>query len=322
MNSKICVIGGGRWGSNHIRTLIKLGALAGIVENNSKRAEELKSEYPSVKYFNDVTDAVAYGFDGFVLATPAETHFKLGKYLLENKTPVLIEKPITTKLEDAIELNNIARENKVNLMVGHVLLFHPAFIKIKQMLDNGDLGKLQYMYSNRLNLGTIRTEENVFWSFAPHDIALFQYFTGSVPLQITSNGSDVLQPGVHDTTITTIKYPDNIMGHIFVSWLHPFKEHRFVVVGSRGMIHFEDSREGKPLIFYDKCIDFKGGIPIPKSGSAVNIEYNSAMPLEAELQHFIKHLGSKSMDIANGESAIEVMEILIKATDDLLKDKC
>jgi UDP-2-acetamido-3-amino-2,3-dideoxy-glucuronate N-acetyltransferase len=190
------------------------------------------------------------------------------------------------------------------------------------MLDNGDLGKLQYMYSNRLNLGTIRTEENVFWSFAPHDIALFQYFTGSTPLQITSNGSDILQPGIHDTTVTTIKYPNNIMGHIFVSWLHPFKEHRFVIIGSQGMIHFEDSREGKPLIFYDKCIDFKGGIPIPKSGSAVNIEYNSAMPLEAELQHFIKHLGSKSMDIANGESAIEVMEILIKATDDLLKDKC
>ena len=126
---------------------------------------------PSVKYFNDVADAVTYGFDGFVVATPAETHFKIGKYILENKTPVLIEKPITTKLEDAIELNNIARENKVNLMVGHVLLFHPAFIKIKQMLDNGDLGTLQYMYSNRLNLGTIRTEENVFWSFAPHDIS-------------------------------------------------------------------------------------------------------------------------------------------------------
>ena len=140
MNSKICVIGGGRWGSNHIRTLDMLGALAGIVENNSKRAEELKSEYPSVKCFNDVTDAVTHGFDGFVVATPAETHFMLGKYLLENKIPVLIEKPITTKLEDAIELNNIARENKVNLMVGHVLLFHPAFIKIKQMLDNGDLG--------------------------------------------------------------------------------------------------------------------------------------------------------------------------------------
>ena len=321
MNSKICVIGGGRWGSNHIRTLDMLGALAGIVENNSKRAEELKSEYPSVKCFNDVTDAVTHGFDGFVVATPAETHFMLGKYLLENKIPVLMEKPITTKLEDAIELNNIARENKVNLMVGHVLLFHPAFIKIKQMLDNGDLGKLQYMYSNRLNLGTIRTEENVFWSFAPHDIALFQYFTGSTPLQITSNGSDILQPGIHDTTVTTIKYPNNIMGHIFVSWLHPFKEHRFVIIGSQGMIHFEDSREGKPLIFYDKCIDFKGGIPIPKSGSSVNVEYNSTMPLKAELQYFIKHLGSKSMDIANGESAIEVMEILIRATDDLLKDK-
>ena len=321
MNSKICVIGGGRWGINHIKTLNTLGALAGIVENNSKRLAELKSKYPSVKCFNDVTDAVTYGFDGFIVATPAETHFKLGKYILENKIPVLIEKPITTKLEDAIELNNIARENKVNLMVGHVLLFHPAFIKIKQMLDNGDLGKLQYMYSNRLNLGTIRTEENVFWSFAPHDIALFQYFAGSNPLKITSNGSDILQDGIHDTTITTIEYPDNIMGHIFVSWLHPFKEHRFVVIGSKGMLHFEDSKESKPLIFYNKSVDFDGDVPIPRDGSTQNVEYNNKiLSLETELKYFIKHLDNKSMDIANGESAIEVMDILTRATDALFEN--
>ena len=113
-------------------------------------------------------------------------------------------------------------------------------------MDHGDLGKLQYIYSNRLNLGTIRSDENVFWSFAPHDISLFQYFFHSSQIEVVSRGIDILQPCIHDSTITSLKYPNNTMGHIFVSWLHPFKEHRFVIIGSEGMIHFERSLSNKP----------------------------------------------------------------------------
>ena len=119
------------------------------------------------------------------------------------------------------------------MIVGHLLLFHPAIIKIKSMIDKGDIGKIQYIYSNRLNLGKVRKNENVVWSFAPHDIALFQYFTDSFPKQVDSMGGDFLQKGVHDTTITYLKYPKKIHGHIYVSWLHPFKEHRLVIIGSK-----------------------------------------------------------------------------------------
>ena len=162
-------------------------------------------------------------------------------------------------------------------MVGHLLLFHPAFTKIKQFLDDGYLGKLQYIYSNRLNLGTIRSDENVFWSFAPHDISLFQYFFQNNPIEVVSRGIDILQHGIHDSTITSLKYPNNTMGHIFVSWLHPFKEHRFVIVGSKGMIHFEDSLSNKPLLFYDKSVMFKGDIPIAEIGPTKQIFHYLAL---------------------------------------------
>jgi UDP-2-acetamido-3-amino-2,3-dideoxy-glucuronate N-acetyltransferase len=206
-------------------------------------------------------------------------------------------------------------------MVGHVLLFHPAFQKIKDLIEDGTLGDLQYIYSNRLNLGTIRTEENVFWSFAPHDIALFQWLTGSYPEMINSSGMDILQNGIHDTTVTTLEYPKKLMGHIYVSWLHPFKEHRFVVVGSKGMIRFEDSVEGKPLVFYDKSIEWEEGKPIPKSGSTWYVEYESGMPLTRELKYFVDHLNGEPIKKSNGESAIDVMKILETATDSLTEDK-
>ena len=320
MNKKICVIGSGKWGINHVKTLNKLDCLSGIVDQNIDVLDSIKQEYSNINCFANLNDAIEYGFDGFIVATPANTHFKIAKSIIESGNHVLVEKPITTTLENAITLNELAKLNKVNLMVGHVLLFHPAFKKIKELIDNNIVGDLQYMYSNRLNLGTIRTEENVLWSFAPHDIALFQFFSNLQPQYVNSIGSDILQKGIHDTTITTIKYPKNIMGHIFVSWLHPFKEHRFVVVGSKGMIHFEDSKKGKPLMFYNKNIEWKENIPVPKSGDSELLSFDDELPLELELKYFINHLDGRSLDIANGDSAVDVMSIITKAANKLLKE--
>ncbi len=276
-----------------------------------------QKEYPQVLCFSTVEDALKTNFAGFTIATPAETHFEVAKKVIVAGKHVLVEKPFTMNSADAITLNELAIKHQVNLIVGHVLLFHPAFQKIKQLVDDGTLGNLQYLYSNRLNLGTIRTEENVFWSFAPHDIALFQWLVEATPIKVTSRGMDILQNGIHDTTITTLEYPGKIMGHIFVSWLHPFKEHRFVVVGSKGMIRFEDSEEEKPLVFYDKSIKWEDGKPIPRSGATTHVDYDKGMPLTAELIYFIDHLNEEPVRIANGESAIEVMKILENATNNL-----
>jgi UDP-2-acetamido-3-amino-2,3-dideoxy-glucuronate N-acetyltransferase len=314
---KVCVVGAGRWGINHIKTLNGLNALGGIVESDNMVLDSLNTAYPNIPCFKNIEDALREDFDGYTVATPAPTHFSIARQIIETEKHVLIEKPITLISGEAQKLADLAKEKNVNLMVGHVLLFHPAFTKIKSLLEDGLLGDLQYMYSNRLNLGTIRSEENVFWSFAPHDIALFQYFTNSFPNKITSRGVDTLQAGIHDTTITSLEYPNHIMGHIFVSWLHPFKEHRFVIVGSKGMIRFEDSAEGKPLIFYDKSVDWKDKIPTPRIGPTNYIDYDSLMPLTEELKYFVDHLDGSPITICDSQSAVEVMKILETATESL-----
>jgi len=317
LKKQICVVGAGRWGKNHIRTLNNLEVLSGVVEPRKEILNEISAQYPNITAFTNLDDALEAGFDGFTVATPPATHFQVAKKIIESGKHILVEKPITFDSIEAKILKNLAAEKNVNLMVGHVLLFHPAIRKIKELIENGKIGRLQYIYSNRLNLGTVRTEENVFWSFAPHDISIFQYFTDSYPERVQSVGSAFLQKAIHDTTMTTLHYPGNIMGHIYVSWLHPFKEHRLVVIGSKGMIRFEDSADGKPLLHYDKGIDWEAGKPVKRDGPTDHIEYGTAMPLTEELQYFVDHLDGTPVTLSDGKNAVEVLEILEKASEQL-----
>ena len=312
--NKVCVIGGGAWGKNHIRTLHKLSALGGVVEKNKSLLDKFRREYSYIDTFKNLDDALEKDFDGFIIATPAETHFELAKKIIKNKKDLLVEKPLTLSVEDSKTLVELSKENNVNLMVGHVLLFHPAIIKIKKIIESGRIGKLQYIYSNRLNLGKVRTEENVFWSLAPHDISIFQYFTNSFPQKIKATGSSFIQKGIHDSTLTTIEYEKGVKGHIFVSWLHPFKEHRLVVIGSEAMISFEDSAEDKPLTLFSKKFDLVNGIPKKIDGPKELIKYEKKMPLELELEYFINE---ENMLIANGENGLDVVKILVEASKQL-----
>ncbi len=314
---KICVVGAGRWGLNHVRTLNDLNSLGGVIDKNKNITSEIKKKYTNCLTFSNLESSFEIEFDAYIVATPPRTHFKIAKRIIEKNKHVLVEKPLTLNLEHAIELNKLAKYKNVNLMVGHLLLFHPAFKKIKKLMDNGALGKVQYIYSNRLNLGKFRNDENVLWSFAPHDIALFNYFFNDIPSKIVSNGIDILQKGIHDTSITSFQYKSKMMGHIFVSWLHPFKEHRFVIVGSKGMIRFEDAGLKKPLLFYDKTVDTRGDFPKSKLGDCYEIKYNNEMPLTLELKYFISKINKGKIDIADGDSAVSVMRILEEATNSL-----
>ncbi|HKM12710.1 MAG TPA: Gfo/Idh/MocA family oxidoreductase, partial [Bacteroidales bacterium] len=303
----------GRWGENHIRTLFEMGNLGGIVEANPKRLRELLEQYP-VKGFQDVEMALKENFDGFTIAAPAPLHYDIAKLLLEHGKSVLVEKPMTLSSETSLELVELAKAKGAQLMVGHVLLFHPAIVKIKELIDNGKIGELYYIYSNRLNLGTVRTEENVFWSFAPHDISVLNYFVGEVSQCIESKGAKFLQKNVYDYTMTQLTYPNNIHAHIFVSWLHPFKEHRMVVIGSRGMISFEDSSPEKEIKFYNKHIEFEQGIPIKVENPTEIIPYEKKQPLTEELKYFVENL-DKKIEIADGRSGYEVVKVLEKAQE-------
>lgn len=308
MDKKICVIGGGRWGQNHIRTLFQMGNLAGIVETNRERLDELLAQYP-VKGFIKIDDAIRQGFDGYILATPAETHYPVGKKLLERGLNVLIEKPMALSSENSKELVEIAEQTKARLMVGHLLLFHPAIKKIKEIIDSGKIGQLYYVYSNRLNLGTVRTEENIFWSFAPHDISILDYLIGHPAIKIEAQGAKFLQDKIYDVTITQLVYPGNVHAHIFVSWLHPFKEQRLVVVGSQGMLSFDDSSLEKNILYYNKHIDWVDEKPVKVEQPDEIIEYRKGMPLAEELKYFIGNL-DKTIEVASGKTGHEVVKVL------------
>jgi len=315
---KIAVVGGGNWGKNHLKTLNFIGVLSGLIDSNENVINLSKKTYPKLKTFSNLSESGAMDFDAFTIATPAHVHYKIAKILLNAGKHILVEKPITLNVEDAQELCRIAKEKKVILMVGHVMLFHPAITKIKDLISEGKIGKLQYLYSNRLHLGTVRKEENSLWSFAPHDISIFQFFINSDPNSIVSSGGAFLQPSIHDTTITILHYPDNIVGHIFVSWLHPFKEHRLVVIGDKGMLSYEDSSPKKELLYYEKGIDWINGEPIKRDGPTEVIPYEKMQPLQQEMIEFINNIEGNGKNYrANGEKGLEVLQILHKAEESL-----
>ncbi len=318
MNKKgICVIGAGKWGKNHIRTLKELGWLGGVIDPDEKIRREISLTFPGVPLFSDINQGLNKNFDGYCVATPSDTHLSVLKKVLSRPNTVLVEKPLALSVKEAETIQSLVRSTGSKLMVGHLLLFHPAIVKIKALIEAGAIGKLQYLYSNRLNLGTVRKEENVFWSFAPHDISLFQYFTESFPTGVQSSGGSFLQKGIHDTTMTCLEYPNEIQGHIYVSWLHPFKEHRLVLIGSEGMLHFEDSTEGKPLLFYEKKFHIENGIPVKQEGPTKKIIYENQLPLTEELKYFIQVIQGADIDKAGIENGMEVVKILELATHSL-----
>jgi UDP-2-acetamido-3-amino-2,3-dideoxy-glucuronate N-acetyltransferase len=316
-NKKICVVGAGAWGENHIKALYKMGYLGGIADNNPLRLNEMLEKYKPAKGHNTVKDALDCGYDGYIVATPAETHYETGSFLLNEKQNVLIEKPLALSSADSFKLVNIAESNGSKLMTGHLMLFHPAIIKIKELINDGVIGDLRYIYSNRLNLGKVRSTENVLWSLAPHDISIINYLSGGLPETIQASGGSYLQNGIDDMVIAAYGYPEGIKAHIFVSWLNPFKEHRLVVIGSKAMLIYEDSSSEKNILLYDSGIDFIDGKPVKREKPAGIIPYEPLSPLENELRYFIGHLDSKIIN-ADGKSGHEVVEILEK-TDECIK---
>ena len=317
------IIGSGRWGINHVRTANQLLGknLKYVCDFNPAAVDKIK-EISSEIPFTTNSDKIFGNPDinAVVIATPAETHFEIAKEALENGKNVLVEKPITLVSSDARELVEIASRKNNKLMVGHVLLYHPAVKKIKQMINEDKIGKLQYIYSNRLNLGAIRSEENILWSFAPHDISVIQYLLESNPVYIDAKGADFLQNDIEDTTITYLSYPGNIFAHIFVSWLHPFKEQRMVIIGEKGMFVFEDSLKTDKLKFYPKGFKNVNGSLQKFEGNFEIVYFDNLQPLTEEHKHFYNSIINDEKPLTDGVHAVEVLEILEKAQS-CLKDK-
>ena len=317
---KATVIGTGRWGLNHVRTAReilqdKFDLVCDAFETNKDKINGISSDIRIIKHPEEIAENPE--INAVIVATPAETHFEIARMMLKAKKNVLVEKPITLLIEHAEELIHLARENNVKLMVGHILLYHPAVVKMKELIEKGEIGKLEYIYSNRLNLGRIRQQENILWSFAPHDISVLQYLIGKEPFEVYAHGGKYLQENIEDTTITYLKYPDNIGAHIFVNWLHPFKEQRMVVIGSKGMLVFEDTLPTEKLKLFHKDYKFENGILIKGEEDYEVVPFENQAPLKAEQEHFYQSILNDTEPLTNGEHGLEVLKILEKATERL-----
>jgi len=308
---KIGLIGAGAWGQNHLRVWKGLGALAVVCEADETRRSHFQGEYPNVHFtplLRDLTGDPAV--QGIAIATPAETHFRLGKECLLAGKDVFIEKPLALTIADGEELVNLAREHQRILMVGHILQYHPALLKLKAMVQSGELGKINYVYSNRLNFGRIRTEENILWSFAPHDISVMLMLLNEMPVRVASQGGNYLHRSIADVTVSNFQFASGANAHIFVSWLHPFKEQKLVVVGESQMAVFDDMVSSNKLMLYPHRIQWVNRMPVPEKAEGVPVEFEKKEPLQEECRHFLECMETRSAPRTDGEEGLRVLRLL------------
>ena len=317
MSQRVALLGCGYWGKNIARALHKIGHLAAIVDDDKGRAEEYAQTY-NCKAMTLDEALSSSDIDSVAIATPAHTHFHVAQAALLSGKHVFVEKPMALESAHAATLNQTAAETGKTLMVGHLLQYHPGFIRLLELVRSGELGRLQYLYSNRLNFGKIRREEDVLWSFAPHDISMILALAGEEPSRVSTEGSFVLHGRIADTTTTHLTFPSGLSGHIFVSWLHPFKEQKLVVIGEKGMAVFDDREPlERKLAIYRAEVGWTDGAPVaPK----VEAEYESlpdVEPLANEMQHFVDCCTKGLAPRTDGQEGQRVLAVLNQATAQL-----
>jgi UDP-2-acetamido-3-amino-2,3-dideoxy-glucuronate N-acetyltransferase len=308
---KIAVIGCGCWGRNLVRNFYELGVLDTVCDNDTSALKSVSAQYPGIKTTADIEQVLrSKHIKAVAVATPAVTHYDIAKKAILAGKDVFVEKPLALTTREAEELIKLAKEKEKILMVGHILQYHPAVIKLKELISQGELGKIRYIYSNRLNIGKLRTEENILWSFAPHDISVMLMLIGEEPLSVNSFGGDYLNPGINDVTMTTLEFKNGVKGHIFVSWLHPYKEQKLIVVGSKAMVVFDDVSKEK-LFLYPHKIEWQNGkIPMAQKADHKIIPFDAGEPLKLELQHFIECVEKRTQPKTPGEEGLKVLKVL------------
>lgn len=320
----IAVIGSGYWGKNLVRNYHQLGALALICDKNESTLQDFKKQYPEVDTCLALNEALSRpDIEGTVIATPAETHYLIAREALLAGKHVYVEKPLVLDEKQAGELIALADRQNRTLMVGHLLHYHPAFTRLKEMAQSGELGRINYIYSNRLNLGKIRREENILWSFAPHDISMILSLAGEAPENVYATGGNYLHHKIADVTTTHLEFPSGLRAHIFVSWLHPFKEQKLVVVGDRKMAVFNDTEPWPDkLVLYPHRIDWNHNIPVPNKAEAEKVPLDEAEPLKNECRHFIDSFSNDNPPLTDGREGLQVLKVLNAAQRSLDKNGC
>jgi len=308
----VAVVGSGYWGKNLVRIHHELGSLRLICDRDETVLARFREQFPGITVclaFHDLLSRE--DIQGVVIATPAETHFPLAREALLAGKHVYVEKPLALHEREAGELVGLAQERKRVLMVGHLLQYHPVFVRLKELVVSGALGRINYIYSHRLNLGKIRREENILWSFAPHDISMILALAGEEPESVLATGGYYLHQRIADVTTTHLEFPSGLRAHIFVSWLHPFKVQQLVIVGERQMAVFDDTRPWPDkLLLYAHEIKWEKNVPVPAKAEPARLDISQNEPLLLECRCFLRCLTTGEAPITDGNEGLRVLKVL------------
>jgi UDP-2-acetamido-3-amino-2,3-dideoxy-glucuronate N-acetyltransferase len=317
---RVIVVGAGYWGKNLVRNFHSLGALETVCDTDDQVLECVRKEY-HVATTRDY-EAILHesSADAVVVAAPAALHYSFAKRALQARKHVFVEKPLALNAREGKELVELAKAQGAVLMVGHILEYHPAIAELNRLVQQGHLGKIQYIYSARLNLGKLRTEENILWSFAPHDISVILGILGEVPVHVTAQGGSYVNPPIVDTTLSTLEFQSGAKAHIFVSWLHPFKEQRLCVIGTEKMAVFDDLEPEKKLVLYAHRVNWVDRKPVAERDGGQVIPIQKEEPLRKECEHFLECVRTKVRPRTSGEAALGVLEVLDACGRSLTRD--
>lgn len=312
---RVAQVGCGYWGKNLVRNFSEIGALGAIVDPHPPTAQKIAAEFavPARSLEEVLADP---SIDGVAFATPAGTHAGGAIRALQAGKHVYVEKPLALTAADCREMIGAADEAHRILMVGHLLQYHPVFAALRDLVRQGDLGSLTYIYSNRLSLGKFRVEEDVLWSFAPHDISMLLALAASPVRTVSAQGSAFVTPGIADIATVQIAFESGLRGHVFASWDHPFKEQRLVAIGNSGMAVFEDSQPDwdRKLALYRHRIDASGPVPVPQPAEAEYIAVPKGEPLRTECESFVEAIRSGRGPRTDGQEGLAVVDVLERAT--------
>ena len=314
--AKVAVIGCGHWGKNLVRNFAELGALGAISDHNSELAAQFSTQYnvPALDF-----EAILEGdCDGVVIAAPAPLHASLSQKAFAAGKHIYVEKPLAMTLDEADSIIEAAAQANRQLMVGHLLQYHPVFARLRDVVCQGELGTLQYVYSNRLSLGKVRSEEDVVWSFAPHDISMILSLAGQDAKTVRCEASDILQGGISDTANIHIAFEHGLKGHVFCSWLHPYKEQKLVVIGDKAMAVFDDTMDWEhKLAIYDHAIDMDETPPVPEKSEVRYEKVPQGEPLKAECQYFLDLIDGQVDSLTDGAEGRGVLQVLAIASNSI-----
>ena len=310
----IAHLGYGYWGKNLARNFAALGVLKAVVDADPQIAASAAGTLGTAAATLDEVLADP-GIDAVSIASPAEMHFTHAMAALSAGKHVFVEKPVALDVGEARRLSSLARDSGLVLMVGHLLQYHPVYVKLREMVQAGELGRLLYVYSNRMSLGKFRREENVLWSFAPHDISMILGLFAASPLHVAAQGNVSFTPGIADMVTAQMHFPGGGSAHFQSCWMHPFKEHRLTVIGDKAMAVFEDSLPNweEKLKLYRHAIDRSGPVPAPHKADAEFIMVEQAEPLRNECLHFVECVSQGREPRTGGEEGLRVLEVLERA---------